>query len=412
MNYRGKVRTVEARLQRVAQKELDKSHHDTATNPVLRTSPQEPDFMARLAVKTMSDIASRWSGVLQQIGVKISVLSVFCHQKPIVEYTDTSSVKRPEIGDLLVVHFHHPKRGRIARRAILYQAKVASQFPVTISPNDMKQFNLYATWPDFNYYRPKLGVTRRVTPKAPHSGAKYLFIKRPGSAFTSTFIASNVSMYPVFHTGVDLSKDLTNILLLRAGRVFHDKDTTLGQSDWSAMVWDLLRLASKSVFKRKNSGYSNQSRLSGPSGIIQNTLFLTIHDIGSNGSSSGEDNQQHDSDDEMESVSVIAIETWDSKSDVQESVQARVENIWTKVKELKERTLKTVRNREFVVKEVTDTACLLLIKSSDKTRTLSRHEIESAGLLPREHWNPSTIRKTGISEFSSTYVAAILRSIF
>ncbi|MGF9715242.1 hypothetical protein [Paenibacillus naphthalenovorans] len=208
-------------------------------------NPQEPDFIATL-VKEINTLTCGWEAIMSSYGYKLSITTVFCHQNPIVDY---GSRPRPELGDLLLVHVHKPSVGPEKRHALLLQAKVTRK----LTKKDLHQFNLYGTWPDFDFYRPRLSGRRSVHPKSSHNGAKYLFIDR--SPYYWPFSVADVNF--VLFPKQLLAQELVNLLTFSTGKSFVDKKLATSRNDWSSVIWDLLNNSFGSVFKRKNIGLTN-----------------------------------------------------------------------------------------------------------------------------------------------------------
>lgn len=143
----------------------------------LRTTPQEPDFVAGLVIESTPLIHSALNSVLSPRRVSVSMSAVFCHQTPQVTFGSHPSASC-ELGDILFVYVHTPRVGPARRNAILFQAKASAQQPCRIHTGESDQLRLYMDWPDFVYARSSFltGQKRSVTPKASHSGAQYLLI--------------------------------------------------------------------------------------------------------------------------------------------------------------------------------------------------------------------------------------------
>lgn len=269
-NFREITSSLKTQIQNDVQNELQHSYSKTSA----RNDPKgrhEPDFIADVVVDAIPMIANNWQVRLSSHGIDVSLAAAFCHQSPKVTYTHNGAPihKKPELGDLLLVHIHHPKRGRIARRSLLLQAKKATGVPHTVSPSDQHQHILYSSWPDFSYVSPKELSTlfRQVTPKAPHDGAKYLLIE------TSTRTFSTHQVQTQLQHGRSLAEEITGILCLKAGRPFSNYSINL--SDWNAVVWDVLRMSfsDKITFTRSHAGYNKHTRMAGQTTAFENALF-------------------------------------------------------------------------------------------------------------------------------------------
>jgi len=166
--------------------ELVQSFHNAAITGILstwrrcenlRTTPQEPDFVAGLVIESTPLIHSALNSVLARRGTSVSMSSVFCHQTPQVTFGSHPAASC-ELGDILFAYVHTSRVGQPRRNAVLFQAKVSAQQPYRIHTGERDQLRLYVDWPDFTYTRATAltGQKRSVTPKAPHSGAQYILI--------------------------------------------------------------------------------------------------------------------------------------------------------------------------------------------------------------------------------------------
>jgi hypothetical protein len=236
-----------------------------------KANPEEPDVVAMLVLEGVPYIADSLRAVIQRFGLGCTVSSVFCHQKPTVTFG--SPMQGSELGDILFVHRHSDRSGKLVRsNALLLQAKMASG-SYTIPPSEQHQLMLYTDWPKFTYTRsgPRLnGASRELQPKIPHLGAQYLLIddgKMGMSAggilgFPGTHCMAVFPARPVLHPYISLSDQLIQFLLGTSGKLFLDKPSS-DPSGWSEVVWDLLEHSTRFVFNRKNSNIQNASRLGG-----------------------------------------------------------------------------------------------------------------------------------------------------
>jgi hypothetical protein len=120
--------------------------------------PQEPDLVAGLVVFSRRSIERAMQHALAPLRVNASVVSVFCHQRPMVTYSGIEnqqgqSKKRAEsceLGDVLFVHIHRGG-GRLTRNALLLQAKMAKPKRNKVAVSDGHQLHLYTDWPEYTY---------------------------------------------------------------------------------------------------------------------------------------------------------------------------------------------------------------------------------------------------------------------
>lgn len=83
---------------------------------------------------------------------------------------------------------------------------------------------------------------------------------------------------------------------------------------------------------------------------------------------------------------------------------------WELVKNLEGHTLSTVTGRgQFEIIKVSDRKCQIRIQSSQKERHVHRTDLDKAAELgPATSLTTALIRSSGASEYSPTYVLAIL----
>lgn len=217
--------------------------------------PQEPDYVAALSLRFTERLFYILSAVFPHC--QFSVSSVFCHQKPIV---DIGKVKKPEVGDILLVYVDKQANGIIRYNSLLLQAKISNSPILKIHSSEQHQLDLYCDWPKFTYYRAGAlnGQTRDIVPKTPTKGAQYLLIdnnpltnglcEQAGTFPMGCGLASN----PVY-LDESLSIELINFLKFKSGRPFEKKNSKTND-DWTKMIWDLLTISSNKFSKRKNAG--------------------------------------------------------------------------------------------------------------------------------------------------------------
>lgn len=237
--------------------------------------PQEPDIVAMLVLEGVPYIANTLRAITAWAGIRTTVSSVFCHQRPEVLFNRRGHAPdRCELGDILLVHRHSNARGRLMEsNALLLQAKLCGGAAHPIPAQERHQLRLYQHWPSFEYSRsgPRLnGQTRNVTPKRRHSGAQYLLIDDgalgpaaggllglPGTHCMAVWPAE-----PVLYPSISLAEELLRFLLGLTGRSFQEH-VPANANNWDAVVWDLLEHSLGFVFNRKNAGIRRQPRAGG-----------------------------------------------------------------------------------------------------------------------------------------------------
>ncbi|QEL85889.1 hypothetical protein [Bacillus mycoides] len=198
---------------------------------------EEPDFVATTVIN-IAHLAENRERILSKYGITLSIASIYCHQRPIVSYK--SNGKNPELGDLLIIHVHHPKKGKSKRKALLLQVKMTNDITLSINQND-HQLYLYEKWPSFNFVRPKMSKVIQVHPTYPHDGARYLMIGKHPFINFPYFMTSTPNR--TLHTEYTLVHELMKLLSLSGGKSFYGRKTAQNRSDWSTLVWDLLEMS-------------------------------------------------------------------------------------------------------------------------------------------------------------------------
>jgi len=237
--------------------------------------PQEPDIVAMLVLEGVPYIANTLRAITAPFGIRTTVSSVFCHQKPEVLFNRRGyAPDRCELGDILLVHRHSDARGRpMESNALLLQAKLCGAAAHTIPAREQHQLRLYQDWPLFEYSRsgPRLsGKTRNVTPKRRHSGAQYLLIDDgalgPAAGgllgLRGTHCMAVWPAEPVLYPSISLAEELLRFFLGLTGRSFQDR-VPANANNWDTVVWDLLQHSLGFVFNRKNAGIRRQPRAGG-----------------------------------------------------------------------------------------------------------------------------------------------------
>lgn len=237
--------------------------------------PEEPDFVAMLTLHAVPMIADALRQVASRHGITSRVSSVFCHQRPMVQFNrghDTC-----ELGDILIVHRHTDRHGLLMRNnALLLQAKVCDKSSHEVPASERHQLRLYETWPTFTYVRTNRrlnGQRRNVRPKVRHNGAQYLLIDgskiatAAGASVLGYMGSHGMSVWPaerVLSTHFGLADELVRFMVGVTGRTFEDRSSD-DASGWSEVVWDLLEHSVMHAFNRAKIGVSSTSRLAGDS---------------------------------------------------------------------------------------------------------------------------------------------------
>ncbi|RMD67527.1 hypothetical protein D6833_00110 [Candidatus Parcubacteria bacterium] len=285
----------------------------TAVDAAYKASdkPQEPDIIAKLVLEASLSIGSTLRSVLSPVGITTKVSSIFCHQRPMVEFTDTK--EKCELGDVLFVHQHQYSDGSYHHNALLLQAKMCGNMPYRITtPNERVQLRLYQQWPMFKYFRTLNlhGKTRDVQPKCRHRGAQYLLINRDGIQSWENSMFGFPHMYcmavcmagETLYAHYSLADELIDFFLGKSGRLFFrtcldctewpcpDKSgkpvfrMCLDCTGWSRVIWDILEYAYNQAvtFTRRNVGIEKSTRVGG-----DRVAFLCLSESGAVSDSPG-----------------------------------------------------------------------------------------------------------------------------
>lgn len=233
------------------------------THGISVKKPEEPDFVASIVTRGIMDTALSWQKILSPYGIKTSIVSVFCHQRPIVEYNPDPLKTNPEIGDLLIVHIHRFRDGSMKRTALLLQAKMLNNHFMKVHSSD-HQLMLYKYWPSFEFVRPKVSnLVLNISPKQAHSGAQYLLIDDSNfmGLFSCTYSLADTD--EILIPNVSLSNALTKILSFEIGKKFQGRTVSRGKKNWSKLIWLLLEHSINKNFTRRNIKANSVARIQG-----------------------------------------------------------------------------------------------------------------------------------------------------
>jgi hypothetical protein len=249
--------------------------------------PQEPDLVAMLVLEGTRWIANAMRSVFRQRGVQSTVSSVYCHQRPMVQFD--RSQKKCELGDVLFVHRHHSKANhKTFGNALLLQAKSTDAVVLKVQAfNERVQLRLYERWPRFEYVlsgQRLNGQQRDVRPKARHAGAQYLLIDSSGPSTVEGGLLGVPGAYPmaIWPAADTLSArdpfadHFLRFLMGASGRPFLEYGE-YDKSGWSQVVWDLLTYGIQSTFNRRRAGLRDTDRHAGDalSSALDGMCFCT-----------------------------------------------------------------------------------------------------------------------------------------
>jgi hypothetical protein len=234
--------------------------------------PREEDFVLGIILAAIGPIDAELRTLLAPHSLDVAVSGVFCHGTPTyVDFRDpvTGAEGSCELGDLLVA-VHYRGDGGDTLNALLLQAKKDKQAP----DDSDDQWTLYNSWPPFRWkHAPH--HDRRPRPRSPHDGAQY------------ALLWSNARKAPKSHAAHPgavarpLHYELADLLLLRAGRTFKNREWARGEggAGWSEVIWDILDdVAVKTGTRNGTSfGRSSGSMLVRPRG---SRIPVALHDGG------------------------------------------------------------------------------------------------------------------------------------
>jgi hypothetical protein len=194
----------------------------------------EVDVLLGLFVHGLPYMRATLGGPLADLGLSLRMGWVYCHQSPIVGWTDdTGTHLGCEIGDLLIV-VRNTTVDRISRRALLVQFKITGgSYGLTDA-----QGRLYTEWPVFRYTRPSRPTWRRsVHPKRGHRGAQIgLFVRCGGCGEPHGEMRCDIPG----GSEIPLARELAALLLDGGGREFGELAAVRRTQGWDRVVWDLI----------------------------------------------------------------------------------------------------------------------------------------------------------------------------
>lgn len=251
---------------------------NAAINGVLRTgatsagqSPPtgEVGFVAAVVIGGVPALANAWTSILNPAGYSVQITGVFCHQSPMVDFTDAAGTpQRCELADLLVVVDDQTGATPGSRWAVLVQAKMAAAGGgQTLSrTQDLVQLELLSTWPKFTLpptFLPSSRVfsTCRHAGRASDCGRYGLIDPQPAPVWRQQPPA--VSM-PA--GGLELGSFLAH--MVETGQTGYGREATGVADDWSFTVDELLRVTASSTF-----AYSRGFKTPQPRGVTALATF-------------------------------------------------------------------------------------------------------------------------------------------
>jgi len=125
------------------------------------TTHYEPVFVAHLC-SSLSHLATPWRAELRQIdpSARLSISSVFTHQRPYISYAKGGIPQQCELSDVMIALIDRTDSSNIRSRCIFVQAKRDDYPKVTLAQNnDLVQLHLYTNRPPFD-------VKRKDAPKS------------------------------------------------------------------------------------------------------------------------------------------------------------------------------------------------------------------------------------------------------
>lgn len=286
-----------AALELLAEAAIMHQHNIAVTQDAnLTVTVGEPMFVARLC-EALTAMASGWRSQLMTIDpdVRLSITSIFTHQKPYVHFpSGDASPDRCELADLAVVLIDRSNPAQVASRCLFVQAKRVDTQQVTLRDlGDLRQLALYTKRPTFDVARRNApvdinfpasppdnvlnyGLTAPATAKSGPVGA--------GWANTRWMLAQNLLGHTTHQlTGTrTLQATLVDLLEGSAGWAFElaainqNWKAFSGCDNWSALINFILEDTAKSLAP------SYASRLYPTRGYGDQLMFMSYSDWPSN----------------------------------------------------------------------------------------------------------------------------------
>lgn len=236
----------------------------------------EPELISRLTYELPKVLNSICLG-----NIRFESGGIFIHQKPYVKNISNPNKwhrKYVELGDLLLVNNIVINNKIKQRLALLLQAKKSPiNSTANIEPDNADQWDLYATWPEFEYVKnSKLRNQKRYIDciKEPDifDGAKYLFINECRKFYRYPFYLSDY----VANATKPLSKfkpfycELFDFITGNSGKIFNlDNVKNNGNKGWDKIIDDLIsEVSSASLSKGIARDFPNKEKLTRGQGIL------------------------------------------------------------------------------------------------------------------------------------------------
>lgn len=261
-------------------------------------SMQEPDYTAAITTEFPNLMRRYFRLGNWKIGAS------FAHQRPYVTFTSfIGSTVTCELGDLLLV-CHTKVDGQDRYNASLMQLKrddgTFTVHEIT-SPKELVQLELYVNWPKFHFkYNPTMDYD--IMPKAPTSGAQYLFINDCEPTFTHAIPSISMENNDEFSLGMFL----VAFTQWQVGRpISPEKDPQ--QDDWSKAIWTLIDGNRRSFYNRRNIQYKQVPRNNGDFLQLMTSQEFTIVNNSYFEEYLKGDIPNHDNDNEVEGMPTIPM---------------------------------------------------------------------------------------------------------
>ena len=235
-------------LETVANDEINSVLRTGAISVQQSVPTGEAGFVAAFVLGAVPAIAAVWKPLLKPHGLSVRMSGVFCHQTPIVSFTDRANVpRRCELADLLVVVDDLTSGTATTRRAVLIQAKMAqaSGGQRLTTQGDVTQLDLFSYWPSF-MLPPGFAPGQRDFQNCSHPGlavecGRYGLIDNPPNPAWHQH-APAVSM-PA--GGDELGTFLARMM---EGRSSYGREATGTRDDWSRTVDELMKVTAGLAF--------------------------------------------------------------------------------------------------------------------------------------------------------------------
>ena len=236
----------------------------------------EPELISRLTYELPEAL-----NAICLSNIRFESGGIFIHQKPYVKNISNPKKwckKYVELGDLLLVN-NIVINNRVKQRlALLLQAKKSYiNSTVNIEPDNADQWDLYATWPEFEYVKNyELRNQKRyidcIKEQDIFDGAKYLFINKFRNkdsyfSYLSDYVSNAtkpLSKFKPFYC------EVFDFITGNSGKIFNLYNVKNNENKgWNKIIYDLISVVSSSILSKGIArDFPNQKNLKRGQGIL------------------------------------------------------------------------------------------------------------------------------------------------